>query len=128
MKKIAIILVFFVSLFFLASCQEDEPTDYDVRIVSEDVETDTIDVHAVIDETVSSLDLLKEISLEVAATTYEEHEEAIGFDHVTLTIYLYGSDQAHEDEDPTYGYQVLEINEDDRSPGMSLSEDELTID
>lgn len=128
MKKTTIILVFLVSLLFLASCKEDEPTDYDVRIVYEDVQSDAIDVHAVIDETVTELDLLTEISLEVSAMTYEKYQETIGFDHVTLTIHLYDSDAAYEDETSTYGHQVFEINKDAGSPGMSLGENELSID
>jgi hypothetical protein len=128
MKKTAIILVLLVSLLFLASCKEDVPTDYDVRIVYEDVQSDAIDVHAVIDGKVAALDLLTEVSLEVSAMTYEKHQETIGFDHVTLTIYLYESDAAYEDENPTYGHQVFEINKDAESPGMSLGENELSID
>lgn len=128
MKKTLFVLVLLFSLVALGSCKDDEVTDYGVRIVFEDVTSTDITVHAVIDENVSALSLLSEVSLEVAAMTYQKHMETIGYEAITMTVYLYGSDADYDDENATYGHQVFEINLNATSPGISLGTNALKID
>jgi hypothetical protein len=128
MKKTLFVLVLLFSLVILGSCKDDEVTDYGVRIVFEDVSATDINVHAVIDEDVSTLALLSEVSLEVAAMTYQKHMETIGYESVTMTVYLYQSDTDFDDENVTYGHQIFTINLNATSPGISLGTNALKVD
>ena len=128
MKKTVFVLMLLISMAVLSSCKDDDVTDYGVRIVSETFVADAIDVHAVIGEDVQDMALLVEVSLEIAAMTYQKHNEAIGFDTVTMTIHLYGSDADFESETETFGHQVFEINASAQEPGISLTTDALTLD
>lgn len=128
MKKTLFVLVLLFALVILGSCKDEEITDYGVRIVNEAVLSDEINVHAVIDEEVSSLALLTEVALEIAAMTYQKHCATIGFDAFTMTVYLYGSDADVDAETVTYGHQVFEINLNAQTPGISLGTTALEID
>lgn len=127
MKQFLTLIVSFGLIFSLIACSpKAEIKDFDAKIVLETVTETSISIHVVINEEISKLEALSFIANDVAVATYQKHIETIGLNTMTLTIYIYESNQAFDDETVTYGYQVFQLNQSTK-PGLSLGSNQLKL-
>jgi hypothetical protein len=126
MKRFLILAASLLLSFSLLACDETVDNDFDAVVVSEVLLDGTIDIHVVVEDSISSVDALAFIANDVAVATYNKHIDSINLDSMTLTIYLYTSTEAFNDDDNSYGFMVFDVNAPGK-PGLSQAENQLTL-
>jgi len=128
MKKLLSLFVLLIALVSLVACGNDEPKDIEVTIVDQSIISNEIIAHVIVTENFKELVQLEEIAYNVSSQLYEEYFEAIGASSYTMIINFYDSESSFDSEDIIYGSIVFEINDSMENPGLTLSQNQLTID
>lgn len=128
MKKIITLFVILITLLTLVACGNDEPKDIEVTIIEQSMTSDEIIAHVIVTEDFKELLQLEEIAYNVSSQLYEENFETIGASSYTMIINFYDSENSFNSEDITYGSIMFNINESMENPGLSLNQNQLTID
>ena len=128
MKKLLSLFVLLIALVCLVACGNDEPKDIEVTIVDQSIISNEIIAHVIVTENFKELVQLEEIAYNVSSQLYEEYFEAIGASSYTMIINFYDSESSFDSEDIIYGSIVFEINDSMENPGLTLSQNQLTID
>jgi len=128
MRKLSIITLMLIATLTLIGCQKDPVVtkgDIKVQIADEAISTSTLEIHAIIPYNFESVDDLYEVALTVISKSYEKHFDAIGSETYTMTIYFYKSVDDFDQDKPTFGTMVFDINKDLDHPGLTLKTNDL---
>ncbi|MBN2300158.1 MAG: hypothetical protein JXC31_03110 [Acholeplasmataceae bacterium] len=128
MKKTIYLSLLLLMIFGLASCKKGvEAGDITVQVVSEIIETDSIDVHLVIPVELNTEAELYEIVMNVASQTYEKYFDTIGSSTYSLIIHCYATSAEYDANTQSYGQLSMMINETITNPGLTLDQNDLTF-
>ncbi len=92
------------------------------------VESSEMIAEVIVTEDFKELSQLEEIAYNVSSQLYEENFEMIGASSYTLIINFYDSQSSFDAEDVTYGTIIFDVNKTMENPGLSLNQNQLSID
>jgi hypothetical protein len=128
MKKLTTVFVFIIIGLTLVACGGDEPKDIEVTVIDLNIESNEIIADVIVTETFKELKQLEEIAYNVSSQLYEENFEMIGASSYSLIINFYDSQGSFDAEDVSYGTIIFDVNKTMENPGLSLNQNQLSID
>ena len=128
MRKLTTVFVLIIIGLTLVACGSDEPKDIEVTVIDLTVESSEIIADVIVTEDFKDLSQLEEIAYNVSSQLYEENFEMIGASSYTMIINFYDSQGSFDAEDATYGTIIFDVNKSMENPGLSLNQNQLTID
>ena len=128
MRKLTTVFVLIIIGLTLVACGSDEPKDIEVTVIDLTVESNEMIAEVIVTEDFKELSQLEEIAYNVSSQLYEENFEMIGASSYTLIINFYDSQSSFDAEDVTYGTIIFDVNKTMENPGLSLNQNQLSID
>lgn len=128
MRKLTTVFVLIIIGLTLVACGSDEPKDIEVTVIDLTVESSEMIADVIVTEDFKELSQLEEIAYNVSSQLYEENFEMIGASSYTLIINFYDSQSSFDAEDVTYGTIIFDVNKTMENPGLSLNQNQLSID
>ncbi len=128
MRKLTTVFVLIIIGLTLVACGSDEPKDIEVTVIDLTVESSEMIAEVIVTEDFKELSQLEEIAYNVSSQLYEENFEMIGASSYTLIINFYDSQSSFDAEDVTYGTIIFDVNKTMENPGLSLNQNQLSID
>jgi uncharacterized protein YcfL len=128
MRKLTTVFVLIIIGLTLVACGSDEPKDIEVTVIDLTVESSEMIAEVIVTEDFKELSQLEEIAYNVSSQLYEENFEMIGASSYTLIINFYDSQSSFDAEDVTYGTIIFDVNKSMENPGLSLNQNQLSID
>lgn len=128
MKKMITVFVMIIIGLTLVACGSNEPKDIEVTIIDLNIESNEIIADVIVTENFKELTQLEEIAYNVSSQLYEENFEMIGASSYSLIINFYDSQGSFDAEDVSYGTIIFDVNKTMENPGLSLNQNQLSID
>jgi len=128
MKKLTTVFVMIIIGLTLVACGSNEPKDIEVTIIDLNIESNEIIADVIVTENFKELTQLEEIAYNVSSQLYEENFEMIGASSYSLIINFYDSQGSFDAEDVSYGTIIFDVNKTMENPGLSLNQNQLSID
>jgi hypothetical protein len=128
MRKLTTVFVLIIIGLTLVACGSDEPKDIEVTVIDLTVESSEMIADVIVTEDFKELSQLEEIAYNVSSQLYEENFEMIGASSYTLIINFYDSQSSFDAEDVSYGTIIFDVNKTMENPGLSLNQNQLSID
>jgi len=128
MRKLITVFILIIVGLTLVACGSDEPKDIEVTVIDLTVESSEIIADVIVTEDFKELSQLEEIAYNVSSQLYEENFEMIGASSYSMIINFYDSQGSFDAEDATYGTIIFDVNKSMETPGLSLNQNQLTID